>query len=175
MDYTKLRNAYPDESQPSIGWLKIAHGLGFLCQLGLVIAISVALDDATDKLLAQSTVLSVLDKPRFPERIGTTSIFGEGRRLKAGKSFEALVGNLVARGANCEHTSCCRGNDYDTIEEIPEEVLISDCWIETDHRWANPYRAHVSEPGYRILWLVLMAPLISSLHHLFALYILFGK
>lgn len=148
--------------------LKWAHIIGALAQLTLWIWISIAIDNSNiDEIIARSTVLTVYQKQNFPKRIRELDIFGHDRSLQPGKSYAALEGSLLALNAPCQTVACCA--EYGTINAMPEDVLIKDCYDETDKRWSDPYGAHVHPPGYNVLILVLIAPLISFIHHAWVL------
>jgi hypothetical protein len=149
---------------PVSGMLRCAHALGAAAQLALVILVSLALaNSTTDEIIARSTVITIWDKPSFPSRVRVHDLFGQPRRLKPDKTIDALVGSLEALDAPCSTTACCA--EYHTVSSMPTDVLISDCYDETDKRWSDPLRAHLNPPGYNVLVLVLLAPVVSFIHH----------
>lgn len=154
-------------SAPTI--LRWAHGLGAAAQLSLVIVVSIAIaNSSTDEIIARSTVITIYNKNDFHARVRDHDLFGQARRLKPDKTFEALVGSLEFSGA--PHLTVACGEGYDNISSIPQDILIEECYDETDARWSDPLGAHLNPPGYNVLVLVLLAPVVSFIHHAYALW-----
>lgn len=165
VDYRILGKA-PVES----AWIQYGHWAGAMVHLTLLIVVSIASSNSSDvEIIARSLILQVQVAPEFPTLFTTTDVFGLGYRLKPGKTFASLVHSIVSRNGSCEYTHCCGGLGYNRVEDIPESVLLERCAVETDHRWLDSHREHVNAPGYNILWLVLVGPAVSFLHHATAL------
>ena len=151
-------------------WIRLGHWAGAIVHLTLLIIVAIAASNSSDvEIIARSVILKVQVATEFPSLFTTRDVFGLGYRLKPGKTIASMVNSIVSRDGSCEYTHCCGGLGYDRVEDIPESVLLEKCAAETDHRWFDSHREHVNAPGYNILWLVLVGPAVSFLHHVTAL------